>query len=45
VFGDTGVLMGVIHTPESAAKKSIRVALVCQKRAQGWQIVAAQLSQ
>jgi len=45
VFGDTGVLMGVINTPESAAKKSIRVALVCQKRAQGWQIVAAQLSQ
>jgi ketosteroid isomerase-like protein len=45
VFGDTGVLMGVINNPESAEKKSIRVTLVCQKRAQGWQIVAAQLSQ
>src|SRR5262249_34740700 len=41
VFGDTGVLMGTINT--AGAPKPIRVTLVCQKRAQGWQIVAAQL--
>jgi Domain of unknown function (DUF4440) len=40
VFGDTGVLMGVIN---SAGK--IHVTLVCQKRAQDWQIIAAQLTQ
>jgi Domain of unknown function (DUF4440) len=45
VFGDTGVLMGMINNPESPQKKEIRVTLVCQKRTQGWQIVAAQLSQ
>jgi ketosteroid isomerase-like protein len=45
MFGDTGVLMDVINNPESGENKSIRVTLVCQKRAQGWQIVAAQLSQ
>jgi ketosteroid isomerase-like protein len=45
VFGDTGVLMGMINNPESAQRKEIRVTLVCQKRTQGWQIVAAQLSQ
>ena len=45
VFGDTGVLMGMIDNPESAQRKEIRVTLVCQKRTQGWQIVAAQLSQ
>lgn len=42
VFGDTGVLMGTINTAGSQAKP-IRVILVCQKRSQGWQIVAAQL--
>jgi len=42
VFGDTGVLMGTINTAGSQSKP-IRVTLVCQKRPQGWQIVAAQL--
>ena len=42
VFGDTGVLMGTIN-PAGAQSKPIRVTLVCQKRSQGWQIVAAQL--
>ena len=41
VFGDTGVLMGVINT---AGAGKIRVVLVCQKRERGWQIVAAQLT-
>src|SRR5712691_8499050 len=45
VFGDTGVLMGVINTGGSPQPKQIRVTLVCQKRPQGWQIVAAQLTQ
>jgi ketosteroid isomerase-like protein len=43
VFGDTGVLLGVITTggPEP---KQIRVTLVCQKRPQGWQMIAAHLT-
>ncbi|MFZ0416930.1 MAG: nuclear transport factor 2 family protein [Candidatus Sulfotelmatobacter sp.] len=43
VFGDTSVLMGVINTagPES---RQIRITLVCQKRPQGWQIIAAQMT-
>jgi ketosteroid isomerase-like protein len=43
VFGDTGVLLGVITTggPET---KQIRVTLVCQKRSQGWQMIAAHLT-
>lgn len=41
VFGDTAVLMGVIDTAQS---KRIHVTLVCQKRAQGWQIIAAELT-
>ena len=45
VFGDTGVLMGVINTGGRPQPKQIRVTLVCQKRPQGWQIVAAQLTQ
>jgi len=44
VFGDTGVLMGVIKNAGGAPSAQIRVVLVCQKRAPGWQIVAAQLS-
>ena len=40
VFGDTGVLMGVINSA-----RKIRVTLVCQRRSQGWQIIAAQLTQ
>ncbi len=41
IFGDTGVLMGTVKT---TGTKAIRVVLVCQKRPQGWQIVAAQLT-
>ena len=43
VFGDTGVLMGVINAAEPNSKP-IRVTLVCQKRSQGWQLIAAQLT-
>ncbi len=41
VFGDSAVLIGVITTSES---KEIRAMLVCQKRPQGWQIIAARLT-
>jgi len=41
VFGDTAVLMGAIKTADSG---EIRVTLVCQRRANGWQMIAAQLS-
>jgi len=44
VFGDTGVLMGVINTVGGPQPKQVRVLLVCQKRPQGWQIIAAQLT-
>ena len=46
VFGDTGVLMGVINTAPAGGEgpQQIRVTLVCQKRAGGWQMVAAQLA-
>lgn len=43
VFGDTAVVIGVI-TPSGAQPKVIRVTLVCQKRAQGWQMIAARLT-
>jgi len=45
IFGDTGVLMGVINTAGGPPPRQIRVALVCQKRSQGWQLIAAQLTQ
>jgi ketosteroid isomerase-like protein len=43
VFGDTAVLLGIITTggPEP---KQIHVTLVCQKRSQGWQMIAAHLT-
>jgi ketosteroid isomerase-like protein len=44
VFGDTAVLMGVIKTVGGPQPKPIRVTLVCQKRPQGWQMIAAQLT-
>jgi Domain of unknown function (DUF4440) len=44
VFGDTGVLMGVINTAPGPQSKRIRVTLVCQKRPQGWLMIAAQLT-
>jgi hypothetical protein len=43
VFGDTGVLLGVITTGGTEPKQ-IRVTLVCQKRTQGWQLIAAHLT-
>lgn len=45
VFGDTGVLMGVVNTTGTPQAKKVHVTLVCQKRPQGWQIIAAQLTQ
>lgn len=44
VFGDTGVLMGYINIGGGAQSNKIRVTLVCQKRPEGWQIIAAQLT-
>lgn len=44
VFGDTGVLMGMINTTAGPQPKQIRIVLVCQKRPQGWQIIAAQMT-
>ena len=41
LYGDTAVLMGFIKTADSSL---IRVTLVCQKRSNAWQIIAAQLS-
>ena len=43
VFDNTGVLMGVINTAAPQAGQ-IRVTLVFQKRSQGWQMIAAQLT-
>jgi ketosteroid isomerase-like protein len=43
IFGNTGVLMGVINTAGGPQSKQIRVTLVCQKGPQGWQMIAAQL--
>jgi ketosteroid isomerase-like protein len=43
VFDNTGVLMGVINTAGPQAGQ-IRVTLVFQKRSQGWQMIAAQLT-
>jgi hypothetical protein len=43
VFGDTAVLMGLINTAGAPAKQ-IHVTLVCQKRSQGWHMIAAQLT-
>ena len=44
VFGDTAVLMGVINAAGGPQSKQIRVVLVCQKRPEGWQMVAAQMT-
>lgn len=44
VFGDTAVLMGFINTAGGGQSNRIRVTLVCQKRAQGWQMIAVQLA-
>jgi len=42
IFGDTAVLMGSINTVNP--NKQIRVTLVCQKRGQAWQMIAAHLA-
>jgi Domain of unknown function (DUF4440) len=42
IFGDTAVLMGFIKTAGSG--EMVRVTLVCQKRAETWQMIAAQLA-
>jgi ketosteroid isomerase-like protein len=44
IFGDTAVLMGFIKTAGPDQLKQIRVTLVCQKRGQGWQMIAAHLA-
>jgi len=44
VFGDTGVLMGVINSVGPPQTKQIHVTLLCQKRLRRWQIIAAQLT-
>jgi len=44
IFGDTAVLMGVINTAGKPQGKPIHVTLVCQKRTQSWQMIAAQLT-
>jgi ketosteroid isomerase-like protein len=44
IFGDTAVLMGSIKTDDSDQPKQIRVTLVCQKRGQDWQMIAAHLA-
>ena len=41
IFGDTAVLMGFIK--DSGSGSLTRVTLVCQKRAESWQMIAAQL--
>jgi ketosteroid isomerase-like protein len=43
MFGDTAVLLGVINMA-GAPPMQIHVALVVQKRAQGWQVIAAELT-
>ena len=44
VFGNTGVLMGLINTGDGPQSKPIRVVLVFQKGSQGWQMIAAQMT-
>ena len=44
VFGNTGVLMGVIKSGDGPDSKPIRVVLVFQKGSHGWQMIAAQMS-
>jgi ketosteroid isomerase-like protein len=43
IFGDTAVLMGVITTG-GPQPEEIRATLVCQKKPQGWQMIAARLT-
>jgi len=43
IFGDTAILMGVINMAGTPPKQ-IHVTLVCQKRSEGWQMIAAELT-
>ena len=44
MFGDTGVLIGIVNTGAEPKPNQIRVTLVCQQTAKGWQIIVAQLT-
>lgn len=44
VFDHTAVLIGFLIKGDVAHPTRTRVTLVCQKRAQGWQIVAAEMA-
>ena len=44
VFGNTAVLIGFLIKGDAANPTRTRVTLVCQKRAQGWQIVAGEMA-
>jgi ketosteroid isomerase-like protein len=44
VFGNTAVLIGFLIKGDLANPTRTRVTLVCQKRAQRWQIVAAEMA-
>jgi ketosteroid isomerase-like protein len=44
VFGDTAVLMGAVTTGDEQHPGGFRVTTVYQKRAQGWQMIAAHLA-
>ena len=44
VFGNTGVLIGVLNMGNGPESKPIRVVLVYQKGSQGWMMIAAQLT-
>ncbi len=44
VFGDTAVLMGIINPAGGPQAKPIHVALVCQRDARGWHMIAANLT-
>ena len=45
IFGDTGVLMGSLNNAGASPAKQIHITLVCQKKPQGWKIIAAHLTQ
>lgn len=44
VFGTTAVLIGFLTKGDATNPTRTRVTLVCQKRAQGWQIVAGEMA-
>jgi len=44
VFGNTAVLIWFLNQGDVATPTRTRITLVCQKRAQGWQIVAGEMA-